>query len=96
MNLREQIQQHKNEFDSEQMSATSDVIFKEKLKKELHQPKKSKVVYLRFVSVAASIILILSVVFWMQNSELSAETKEVLAFLTDHRSLLTGKFHPIG
>ncbi len=83
MNLKEHIQQHKPAFNAEQMSATSEVLFKEKLKKELHQPKKSKVVYLQFISVAASIVLVLSVFFWMQNSEESVATKELLASLTD-------------
>jgi len=69
MNLKEHIQQHKPAFNAEQMSATSEVLFKEKLKKELHQPKKSKVVYLQFISVAASVVLVLSVFFWMQNSD---------------------------
>jgi len=83
MNLKEHIQQHKPAFNAEQMSATSEVLFKEKLKKELHQPKKSKVVYLQFISVAASVVLVLSVFFWMQNSEESVATKELLASLTD-------------
>lgn len=82
MNLKEHIQQHKNAFDSEQLSEKSDAVFKARLQKELHQPKKSKVVYMRFVSVAASIVLVLSVLFWMQNPKLSEETKDVLASLT--------------
>ena len=83
MNLKEHIQQHKKEFDSEQMSASSEVLFKEKLQKELHQPKKQKVVYLRFVSVAASIALVFSIFFWNQNSDEAPNTSEVLSFLTD-------------
>ena len=83
MNLKEHLQQHKNELDDQEMSFNSEAIFKDRLKKEVHQPKKGKLVYLRFISVAASIVLVLSVFFWMQNSELSAETKEVLAFLAD-------------
>ena len=43
MNLKEHIEQHKNEFDSEKMSATSEVLFKKRLQGELHQPKKSKI-----------------------------------------------------
>ena len=83
MNLKEHIQQHSNQFDDQEMSFNSEAIFKDKLKKELHQPKKEKVMYLRFISVAASIVLVLSVFFWSQNSEVSEETKEVLAFLAD-------------
>ncbi len=83
MNLKEHIEQHKNEFDSEQMSATSEVLFKKRLQGELHSTKKSKVVYLRFITVAASIVLVLSIFFWNQNSGVSSETKEVLAFLNN-------------
>jgi len=83
MNLKEHIQQHKNEFDSEQMSATSEVLFKKRLQGELHSTKKSKVVYLRFITIAASIVLVLSIFFWNQNSGVSSETKEVLAFLNN-------------
>jgi len=83
MNLKEHIQQHRKELDTEEMSFNSDAIFKNRLQKEMHQPKKGKVMYVRFISVAASIVLVLSVFFWMQNSEISAETREVLAFLTD-------------
>jgi hypothetical protein len=83
MNLKEHIQQHKNEFDSELISATSEVAFKEMLQKELHRTKKPKVVYLRFVSVAASIVFVFSVIFWNQNSEVSVKTAEVLNYLED-------------
>jgi len=83
MNLKEHIEQHKNEFDSEQMSATSEVLFKKRLQGELHQPKKSKMVYLRFIAVAASIVLVLSIFFWNQNSNELTKTSEVLAFLNN-------------
>mgnify|MGYP000060338758 CR=1 FL=1 len=83
MNLKEHIQQHRNELDTQEMSFNSEAIFKNRLQKEMHHPKKGKVMYMRFISVAASIVVVLSVFFWMQNSEVSAETKEVLAFLAD-------------
>ena len=83
MNLKEHIQHHKNEFDSEKMSIKSANLFKEKLQQELHQPKKQKVVYLRFVAVAASIALLFTVFIWNQNQEESAKTTEVLSYLED-------------
>lgn len=83
MNLKEHIEQHKNEFDSEKMSATSEVLFKKRLQGELHQPKKSKMVYLRFIAVAASIVLVLSIFFWNQNSNELTKISEVLAFLNN-------------
>ena len=83
MNLKEHIEQHKNEFDSEQMSATSEVLFKKRLQGELHSTKKSKMVYLRFIAVAASIVLVLSIFFWNQNSNELTKISEVLAFLNN-------------
>ena len=83
MSLKEHIQQHKNEFDSEEMSTQSEVLFKEKLQQELHQPKKQKVIYLRFIAVAASVVLVFSVIFWNQDSEVSVKTAEVLNYLED-------------
>lgn len=83
MNLKEHIQQHRKELDNQEMSFNSEAVFKDRLQKEMHLPKKGKVMYVRFISVAASIVLVLSVFFWMQNPEISAETKEVLAFLAD-------------
>lgn len=83
MNLKEHIQQHKNEFDSEQMSTTSEVLFKKKLQKEVHQTEKTKIVYLRFISIAASIVLVFSILFWNQNSKQSTKTTEVLSYLKD-------------
>ena len=83
MNLKEHIEQHKNEFDSEKMSATSEVLFKKRLQGELHSTKKSKMVYLRFIAVAASIVLVLSIFFWNQNSNELTKTSEVLAFLNN-------------
>ena len=83
MNLKEHIQQHKNELDSEKMSASSEVLFKKRLQKELHATNKSKVVYLRFVAVAASIVLVFSIFFWNQNSGDISKTSEVLSYLSD-------------
>lgn len=83
MNLKEHLQQHRNELDTQEMSFNSEAIFKDRLQKEMHQPKKGKVVYLRFISVAASVVLVTSVFFWMQSSEAATATKEVLAFLAD-------------
>lgn len=83
MKLKEHIQQHRESLDSEEMSFNSEAFFKDKLQKELHKQTKGKVVYLRFISVAASIVLVLSVLYFMQNSKIPEETKEVLTYLND-------------
>lgn len=83
MNLKEYIQQHNNELDDLEMSFNAEALFKDTLQKELHQVTNRKVVNLWHLSVAASIVLLLSIFFWVQNTTISSETKEVLAFLTD-------------
>lgn len=64
MKLKEFIQEHKSDFNNETMSKKADVSFEKLLRKELHQPKKQKVVYIKFISIAASIAIIFSVGFW--------------------------------
>ena len=83
MNLKEYIQHRKGEFDSEKISENSSQLFSEILKKELHPVKKAKVKQLQIVGVAASIVLVVSVLFWVQKNNLSEETKEVLAYLNN-------------
>ena len=82
-NLKEHLQHHKNEFDDLKLSSKSDDLFKNKLKNELHPPKKGALVYWNYISVAASIVLVLSVFFWNQNSNELKETSAVLGYLTD-------------
>ncbi len=83
MNLKDHLQRHRDALDSEEISFNAEAIFKDRLQKELHQPKKAKMVYLRVISIAASILLVSSVFFWMQKSDESSMTKEVLAYLSD-------------
>ena len=94
MKLKDHLQRHRKELETEKMSFNSEAIFKDRLKEELHQSKKGKVRYLRFISVAASIVLVFSVFFWLQKENVSKETKEVLAFLTDESAgnRLTGVY----
>lgn len=83
MNLKEHIQAHRNEFDGEQISSNADTSFEERLKKELHQPKKGKVIYLKYLSVAASIAILLSVGFWIYESDSQKDKRQLLANLQD-------------
>jgi len=83
MNLKEHLQQHRKEIDTQEMSFNSEAVFKDKLQQELHRPKKGKIMYLQFISAAASIVLVSVVFFWMQKPGASNATNEVLAFLAD-------------
>ncbi|MFK8060347.1 MAG: HEAT repeat domain-containing protein, partial [Polaribacter sp.] len=54
-------------------------------KEKLHQPKKQRVFNLKFISVAASIALIISAFVWLNNNEeFSKEKKILLANLEDN------------
>ncbi len=58
MDLKKYIQEHKNEFDDKKLSTDFDAVFKTALKNKLHQkPTKNKVVYLKYIALAACLIL---------------------------------------
>lgn len=84
MNLKEYFKQHREAFDDEQMSSKADATFEARLKETLHQPKRSKVVYLRYLSVAASIALLVSLGFWWQNQSFEKEKQQLLASLSNN------------
>ena len=82
MDLKEYIQHHKNEFDDQKMSSKSDAIFEAQLKGELHKPKKVRLMYAKYASIAASIALLISVFFFIQSDSISIEKESLLASLT--------------
>jgi hypothetical protein len=84
MKLEEFIEDHKSEFKKEIMSEKLDFIFEKLLKDKLHQPKKQKIAYIKYISVAASIVFIFSVGVWFLNQDISSpEQKELMASLGD-------------
>ena len=78
MKLKEYLQENKEAFQNEKMSNKSNLVFEKLLKEKLHQPKKQKVVYLKYFSVAASIAILISTFLWLNNSEEFSEDKKVL------------------
>jgi len=82
MKLKEFIDNHKEDFLEDKMSTKADTNFEKLLQEKLHQPKKSKVVYLQFFAVAASLALLIATFVWFNSqSELSPEQQELLANL---------------
>ena len=82
MKLEDFIKDNKNAISEEQMSSKADANFDRLLKQKLHQPKKKKVVFLKYMSVPASILLLFSIGFWFANKEtISEEEQELLANL---------------
>lgn len=85
MNLKDYIQEHRVEFDEHKISSKADVIFKKNLEKRLHKPSRSKVIYLRYASIAACFAILLSTALWfyLENKQLKRKG-ELLANLTDN------------
>lgn len=82
MKLKEFIQEHKADFNTEKMSAKADKTFEQLLQQELHQPKKQKVIYLKYLAVAACLALVFSTVLWYQNDDsFTAAEQELMANL---------------
>lgn len=82
MKLKEFIQDHKDDFNNEKISPKADISFEKLLKQELHQPKKQKVVYLKYISVAACITIVFSAGFWFLNQDNNSTVqKDLMASL---------------
>ena len=82
MKLKEFIQDHKDDFNNEKISQKADISFEKLLKQELHQPKKQKVVYLKYISVAACITIVFSAGFWFLNQDNNSTVqKDLMASL---------------
>lgn len=82
MNLKEHIQAHKNEFDDQQISSKADQSFEARLKQEFHQPKKGKMMYLKYASLAACLAFLIAT-YWVINVEDNKQKEQLLANLMD-------------
>jgi len=85
MNLKDYIQEHRVEFDEHKISSKADVIFKKNLEKKLHKSSRSKVIYLRHLSIAASFVMLFSTALWfyLENKQLKKKG-ELIADLTNN------------
>ena len=84
MDLKNYIQEHRSEFDDQKVSSTTDAAFEALLQKELHQPKRGKVIYLRYFAVAASLALLISTGVWFNSYQEQQEKRtEIISSLDD-------------
>ncbi len=84
MSLKEIIQNKRKEFDNQEISVQSDAVFARRLKSELHKPVKGKVIYLKYLSVAASLGILISLGVWaLNNTKIQQDKKQLVANLTD-------------
>jgi len=84
MDLKKHIQDRRSEFDEHKVSSKADASFEKLLKKELHQPKKEKVVYMRYFAVAASLALLVTTALWFYSYRKDAEKRtQIISNLDD-------------
>ena len=84
MDLKKHIQDHKSEFDEHKVSQRADASFEALLRKELHQPRKGKVVYIKYFAVAASVALLVTTAMWFYDVQQEAEKRtEIISNLED-------------
>lgn len=78
MKLEKYIKEHKSEFDELSTSKEFDAMFEKRLKQELHEPKRGKVISMRIISVAASAVLVFGTMFFLYQNQQANEQKQVL------------------
>lgn len=84
MSLKEFIQNKRSEFDDQEMSSQADAVFTKRLKSELHSPAKGKLVYLKYLSIAAGLGLLITLGVWFENSvKHQKDKKQLVANLTN-------------
>jgi len=84
MDLKQHIQDHRSEFDDQKVSSRADASFEVLLKRELHQPKRGKVIYLRYFAIAASFAVLISTGFWFNSYQKEKEKRtEIISNLED-------------
>ncbi|OIQ37116.1 MAG: hypothetical protein BM563_09295 [Bacteroidetes bacterium MedPE-SWsnd-G1] len=96
MNLKQYIQQNKEHLDSENVSIDVDLSFEKRLKKELHPQKRNKVIYLRFIAVAASVALLFTLGnIAIESVDIKNDKTQILANLSNDSAgtRLEGVYH---
>jgi len=82
MKLKEFIHKNKTAIQEEKMSSKADAKFEQLLKDKLHQPKKQKVVFLKFIAVAASLGLLIATFVWFNHQpEINKKQQQLLSNL---------------
>lgn len=84
MKLEKFIKENKSAFDDQKIEASFDDKFAEALKKELHEKtKKSKLVYLNILAVAACFAIVFTVLFNQFDFATDVKQQQILANLDD-------------
>ncbi|WP_347925202.1 HEAT repeat domain-containing protein [Pontimicrobium sp. SW4] len=93
MSLKQYIQNNKNDIDDQDMSFEVDALFEKRLKNEFHKPNKGKLVYLKYISIAACVGLLITLSIQSLNHK--KDKTELLANLTNDSAgtRLEGVYH---
>ena len=85
MSLKKYIQEHKSEFDDQVVSSKADAAFLAELNKRHGKQTRGKVIYLRYLSVAACFALVMAAALWFQNTgnKNSEGKRQLMANLID-------------
>ena len=81
MSLKQYIENNSNDIDDQEMSFEVDAMFEKRLKKEFHKAKKGKLIYLKYISIAACVGLLITLSIQSLNHK--KEKTELLANLTN-------------
>lgn len=96
MSLKNYIQDNRSKIDDKKMSSSADSIFEKRLKVALHQPKKGKLMYVKYIAIAAGIALLFTLgLRIISDSEYKIDKDILLASLTNDSAgaRLEGIYH---
>lgn len=93
MSLKQYIQDNKDKLDNQEVSSMLNSKFEQRLKTELHKRPEGKLVYLKYFSIAASVVLLITLGVNTLNNK--KEKTDLLASLTDESAgtRLEGVYH---
>ncbi|MBC2845322.1 hypothetical protein [Winogradskyella flava] len=85
MSLEHFIKDHKTAFDDSKMSEDTTLDFEARLQQELHQGSKPvrRLRAMRYVSIAASVVLLIALGYWYQNEQQRIEVRDNLVSALD-------------
>lgn len=96
MSLKEYIQNNKAIFDDQKMASQADTVFEKRLQSVLHSPSKKRIVYLKYMAIAAGIGLLLTLgVKSLYNAKIANDKIALLENLEDDSAgmRLEGIYH---
>ncbi|EDP69750.1 hypothetical protein FBALC1_09472 [Flavobacteriales bacterium ALC-1] len=97
MSLEKFVKEHQDAFDDKTMPETASLDFEARLKKELH-PKQTKVKRLnviRYLSIAASVALLVTFGYWYQNRQERIEKRDNLVLALDESDTNSSRLEAI-